>query len=69
MKLKTDGIIMSAEINAKRIPQEATIPNCTNSEEFVIVNVAKPAAVVRLLRNTALPILEITLCKAKILFP
>ncbi len=55
--------------NIAKILSEATIPNSSRSLLSVIINVAKPDAVVTLVINVALPILVITLCSDLALFP
>ena len=68
-KLKIIGISKMDIKNTPIIFNDATIPNSTRIELCVVINVANPRAVVRLVRNVALPILLITLCKAFILLP
>ena len=48
---------------------EATIPNSLSSLLSVIINVAKPEAVVTLVIKVALPIFEITRCKDRAWLP
>ena len=48
---------------------EATMPNSLRSLLSVIINVAKPEAVVTLVIRVALPIFEITRCSDKAWFP
>ncbi len=48
---------------------EETIPNSFNNSLLVMIKVAKPAAVVKLVIKVAVPTLVITLCNALALFP
>ena len=69
MKLNPQGIMTKHTRYTNVIPMEAVIPNSTRIWLEVTMKVAKPAAVVKLLRNEAFPIFWIIRCKALILFP
>jgi hypothetical protein len=55
-KLKIIGMISIDNIKTKKIEMEARIPNSINIILLVKIKVAKPNAVVVLVKNIALPI-------------
>ena len=65
-KLNIIGIKKMESINTKNISMAATIPNSTNIALLVEINVAKPNAVVVLVRKIAFPVFSITLLRALI---
>src|SRR3970040_2603963 len=63
------GIMMRHKKNKAMILKEEIIPNSLNNSLWVIIKVAKPAAVVKFVISVAVPTLVITLCNARALLP
>ena len=66
-KLNNIGMRIIEKTNNPMILIEARMPNSFRSVLLVVINVAKPQAVVKFARNIDVPVLEITLFNAFIL--